>query len=269
MGIQIILQGKDFSTNNVGRIVTKLSAGDDADAAAYIQNVGMTSYSHKRATHLFFTELKTAGVWSKHDYLDLFYGTTVAQQSVRAKSLVSSMSFINDNVAAHTSKGYISDAVASRHLNLGYKAPVNTNNFWMGTSHSTPDTAASNSILFGGDLSYVFMARKGGATAAKVGAIQTDAIPAYPLTNFGLLIAARVSSTDLRLYDNGVQISSNLTGAATNSPSEVPLYLGSLAGVYIASTTFTYAGSGAYALTAQNVADLNTSLKKLNASWGR
>lgn len=268
MGLQIIIKGANFSANNVGKIDPPLPL--DPDAGVFIAAANVTNPIHADAINVFVTNLKSSGLWAKHDHLDIFYGSTVSQQSVRLKGSVP-LVWINDSPSAHTTKGYVTLASALRCVSLGVAAPETISNWWFGFHNSTPEL-----VLPSANMTYTnitFLARKGPYTQGKM--VSTAGNTTYNLDKTGLLIAARNGASSLKLYDEGVQIAENTSTITATGQPTLSAVLGAFRPAAApettlhSSATYTYAGSGLVAFTGTDALVLSQQLATLNAALGR
>lgn len=238
----------------------------DADSLTYITNTGMSNQLHKAALNVFVTGLKDAGLWSKHQFLCLFYGTTAASQAVKLKG-TGPVTFLNDSAGAHTSAGYVFLKSALRSADTN-ETLASATNYFAGVHNSTPDV--DNSVLLTTTGVTIFLARAGTGTTGRIGG-QAYAT-GYDKTKTGLLLASNANLSNLALYDDAVLIASNNTTVASQSSfnSMPTVKLGKFdSGSFESNATITYAGAGTAALTGTEVATLNTLLKALNTAWGR
>lgn len=242
-----------------------VGVGDDNDAAAFLQEAGITDYMQQRAIFELVSRLKAAGLWSKMKAIYPFIGGTASSHKWNLKDprdVDAAFRLSFNGGWTHSSTG--ADPNGTNAYADTFLEP-NTDLTQYDTHASLYSRTDANALSFdigasntGSTRLISIYARSGGNAIADTGNYLTSRISVAVADSLGLYTITRTSSSNLRLYKNGTEIGINTTTDTANLPTEhINLAAVFLSGTYQQfgqrETAFASIGSSMNATEAANL----------------
>lgn len=239
-------------------------------------NGGSVSTGAQSAVETLVTALKTAGVWTKIQRMNLFAGTGLAACAVplintAGATLDTLTNFVEGDYSEST--GLTGDG-STKYLNTGMLASALTANSTHWSVYYKRATAGNQQLHIGATESTNAFH---GSAAASNGTILSDQYDASTsrLTNavsapYGFACGSRVASNDHKIYKGATQVATSSTGVTGALPARNIFVFARNAGFpfeYSAGPLAMYSvGAG---LTPAEVADFATAIQTFQTTLGR
>lgn len=255
----------------------KLTTCSDSDAAYFIKTAGLTGATHQTAICQLVKDLKTNSLWDKLIAVYPFIGATASAHALNLKdprNLDVSFRLTFTGGFTHSETGCLPDGssgwaetylIPSSHvpgttsISLGYYSRNADSGNRMGFSNASGNRLFLYLHFASGDLTILDCYGTSGGFRASATAAGTA----------GFLIGSRISSTDSKLFKNGVQIGATQSTTMNNLPSTGSMQMFRQSNGTLYSNwecAFGMIGTG---LTSGDVAALNTIVEAYQDTLGR